>query len=59
MQKDINLIEKEANQKIMEDMKNLINKHVINHRNTNAFMTINKCLDELVNVEQYSRLKTI
>ncbi len=27
--------------------------------NTSAFMTINKCVDELVYVEQYTRLKEV
>lgn len=58
-QKEQSEIELEANKKILEDMKELINKNVSDYKGTNAFMVINRCLDELVNVEQYARLKAI
>lgn len=55
----INELEIEANQRILDDMKKLLNKYALRYMNTSAFMTINKCVDELVYVEQYSRLQKL
>lgn len=52
-------LEKEANQRILDDMKELLNKHALKYMHTSAFMTLNKCVDELVYVEQYTRLKEV
>ena len=48
-------LELEANQRILDDMKELLDKYALKYMNTSAFMTINKCVDELVYVEQYTR----
>ncbi len=51
--------ELEANQKILEDMKDILNRYAPEYMNTSAFMILNRCVDELVYTEQYSRLKDI
>lgn len=56
---DINKLEIEANQRILDDMKKLLDKYALKYMNTSAFMTINKCVDELVYVEQRNRLKEV
>lgn len=56
---DINKLEIEANQRILDDMKKLLDKYALKYMNTSAFMTINKCVDELVYVEQCSRLQKL
>lgn len=56
---DINKLEIEANQVILNDIKDLLNKYALKYMNTNAFMTLNKCVDELVYVEQCSRLQKL
>ena len=40
-------LELEANQRILDDMKELLDKYALKYMNTSAFMTINKCVDEL------------
>ena len=52
-------LELEANQRILDDMKKLLDKYALKYMNTSAFMTINKCVDELVYVEQCSRLQKL
>ena len=52
-------LEREANQRILDDMKELLNKYALEYMNTSAYMTINECVDKLVFVEQYTRLKEI
>lgn len=52
-------LEQEANNRILEDMKGLLNKYASGYMDTSAFMIINKCVDELVYVEQYSRLQEL
>lgn len=55
----INKLEIEANQRILDDMKKLLDKYALKYMNTSAFMKINKCVDELVYVEQCSRLQKL
>lgn len=55
----INELEIEANQRILDDMKKLLDKYALKYMNTNAFMALNKCVDELVYVEQCSRLQKL
>lgn len=52
-------LEREANERILEDMKEVLSRHASQYMKTSAFMIINKCVDELVNVEQYLRLKEV
>lgn len=52
-------LELEANQRILDDMKELLDKHALKYMNTSAFMALNKCVDELVYVEQCSRLQKL
>ena len=52
-------LELEANQRILDDMKELLDKYALKYMNTSAFMTINKCVDELVYVEQCSRFQKL
>lgn len=52
-------LELEANQRILKDMKDLLDKYAFEYMNTSAFMTINKCVDELVYVEQCSRFQKL
>lgn len=54
-----NELEIEANQRILDDMKKLLDKYALKYMNTNAFMALNKCVDELVYVEQCSRLQKL
>lgn len=56
---DINKLEIEANQRILDDMKKLLDKYALKYMNTSAFMALNKCVDELVYVEQCSRLQKL
>lgn len=57
--RDIVELEKEANQQILNDMQHILDKYVLKYRNTSAFMTLNRCVDELVNVEQTKMLQEI
>ena len=59
MKRRVEELELEANQRILDDMKELLDKYALKYMNTSAFMTINKCVDELVYVEQYTRLKEV
>lgn len=52
-------LEREANQRILDDMKELLDKYALEYMHTSAFMTLNKCVDELVFVEQYTRLQKV
>ncbi len=52
-------LEREANQRILNDMKELLDKYALNYMRTSAFMTLNRCVDELVYVEQAKRLQEV
>lgn len=52
-------LEREANQRILNDMKELLDKYALNYIRTSAFMTLNRCVDELVYVEQAKRLQEV
>ncbi len=52
-------LELEANQRMLMMRRSLLYKYALKYMNTSAFMTINKCVDELVYVEQYTRLKEV
>lgn len=49
--------ELEANQKILEDMKDILNRYAPEYMNTSAFMILNRCIDELIYLEQYAMLQ--
>ena len=59
MVKDANKLETEANQTILKDMKEILNKHVLKYMHTRSFMALNRCVDELVHVEQAKRLQEV
>lgn len=50
-------LEIEANREMLNDIQEVLNKHAVKYMKTSAFMIVNKCVDELVNIEQYLRLK--
>ena len=52
-------LELEANKRILDVMKKLLDKYALKYMNTSAFMALNKCVDELVYVEQCSRLQKL
>ncbi len=49
-------LEQEANREILNDLQDILNKHAVKYMRTSAFMIVNKCVDELVNIEQYLRM---
>ncbi len=55
--KEIIELEQEANREILKDLKEVLNNNINKYMRTSAFMILNKCIDELIYLEQYAMLQ--